>query len=181
MEPPGSGFALWLRSQPSRSRALKVHILYFGLRTAVRSGSSQAARLRRCNCMAALRERSATHLRPVGAWNRDGVILFNSFDRRGLYRLVVSTGEAAPVTTLDPARHEVQHLWPQFLPGRPSLHLSGAERALGEYWDLCRFPGFQRPQVDIKNQLHRCLCWIGTWDRLSTLYAGSHVDGAAFR
>jgi Tol biopolymer transport system component/DNA-binding winged helix-turn-helix (wHTH) protein len=63
-------------------------------------------------------------LRPVGTWNSDGVIVFNSQDRRGLYRVAVTGGEAWPVTTLDPARQEVQHLWPQFLrDGRHFIYL----------------------------------------------------------
>jgi Tol biopolymer transport system component/DNA-binding winged helix-turn-helix (wHTH) protein len=68
-------------------------------------------------------------LRPVGTWNRDGVILFNSFDRRGLYRVVVTSGEATPETTLDPARQEAQHLWPRFLPdGRHFIYLVQSTR-----------------------------------------------------
>jgi eukaryotic-like serine/threonine-protein kinase len=67
--------------------------------------------------------------RPVGTWNRDGVILFNSLDRRGLYRVAVTGGEARPVTTLDPARQEVEHLWPQFLPdGRHFIYVVQSAR-----------------------------------------------------
>jgi DNA-binding winged helix-turn-helix (wHTH) protein/Tol biopolymer transport system component len=67
--------------------------------------------------------------RPVGAWNRDGVILFNSLDRRGLYRMAATGGEATPVTTLDPAGQEVQHLWPQFLrDGRHFIYLVQSAR-----------------------------------------------------
>jgi Tol biopolymer transport system component/DNA-binding winged helix-turn-helix (wHTH) protein len=63
-------------------------------------------------------------LRPLGTWNRDGVILFNSNDRRGLYRVLVTGGEATPVTALDPASEEVYHIWPQFLPdGRHFIYL----------------------------------------------------------
>jgi len=68
-------------------------------------------------------------LRPIGTWNRDGVILFNSFDRGGLYRVPVASGKATPVTTLDPARQEVQHLWPQFLrDGRHFIYLVQSTR-----------------------------------------------------
>ena len=48
-------------------------------------------------------------------WNRQGLILFNSFDRRGLFQVAASGGEARAVTTLDPARQELFHAWPQFL------------------------------------------------------------------
>jgi len=69
-------------------------------------------------------------LRPIGTWNRDGVILFNSSDRRGLYRVAVTGAESTPVTTLDPARHEVQHLWPQFLrDGRHFIYLAQSTRS----------------------------------------------------
>jgi DNA-binding winged helix-turn-helix (wHTH) protein len=68
-------------------------------------------------------------LRPVGTWNRDGVILFNSFDRRGLYRVATTGGEAMPVTTPESARQELQHLWPQFLPdGRHFIYLAQSAR-----------------------------------------------------
>ena len=67
--------------------------------------------------------------RPIGTWSRDGVILFNSFDRRGLYRVAVTSGKATPVTTLDPVRQEVLHLWPQFLPdGRHFIYLVQSTR-----------------------------------------------------
>jgi serine/threonine protein kinase/Tol biopolymer transport system component len=64
-------------------------------------------------------------LRPMGTWNRDGVILFNSADRRGLYRVPATGGEAIAVTTLDASRQENMHAWPQFLPdGRHFIYLS---------------------------------------------------------
>lgn len=61
---------------------------------------------------------------PFGTWSRHGLILFNSFDRRGLFQVAASGGEARPVTTLDTARHEIIHAWPQFLPdGRHFIYL----------------------------------------------------------
>ena len=58
---------------------------------------------------------SAT-LRPVGSWSRQGLILFNSFDRRGLFQVPANGGEPRPVTLIDASRHEIFHAWPQFLP-----------------------------------------------------------------
>ena len=55
-------------------------------------------------------------VRPLGSWNREGVILFNSFDCRGLFRVPMRGGPVAAVTMLDAARQDVLHLWPQFLP-----------------------------------------------------------------
>jgi len=62
--------------------------------------------------------------RPKGTWNRDGVILFNSEDHLGLYRVPATGGEASPATALDATRQETIHLWPQFLPdGRHFIYL----------------------------------------------------------
>jgi Tol biopolymer transport system component/DNA-binding winged helix-turn-helix (wHTH) protein len=51
----------------------------------------------------------------TGAWNRDGVILFSSFDR-WLYRVAATGGKASPVSVPDFSRHETFHFFPQFLP-----------------------------------------------------------------
>jgi Tol biopolymer transport system component len=53
------------------------------------------------------------------------VILFTA-DEAGIYRVPAAGGEATRVTKLDPARGEVYHFWPQFLPdGRHFLYLVG--------------------------------------------------------
>jgi len=59
---------------------------------------------------------ASADVRPVGTWNRQGLILFNSFDRRGLFQVPANGGEARPVTAVDPSRSEIFHAWPQFLP-----------------------------------------------------------------
>ena len=51
-----------------------------------------------------------------GAWGRDGTILFSPDERTPIYRVTVGGGAATPVTTLDAARHDEAHRWPQFLP-----------------------------------------------------------------
>jgi eukaryotic-like serine/threonine-protein kinase len=51
-----------------------------------------------------------------GTWNRDGVILFGAGPGDGLFRVSAEGGTAVPETTLDAARKEVGHRWPQFLP-----------------------------------------------------------------
>jgi len=62
--------------------------------------------------------------RPSGTWNRDGVILLNSEDRPGLYRIPATGGVPSPVTALDAGRQETMHLWPKFLPdGRHFIYL----------------------------------------------------------
>jgi eukaryotic-like serine/threonine-protein kinase len=68
-------------------------------------------------------------LRPVGTWNRDGVILFNSEDRDGLYRVPATGGTAVQVTALDASRQENLHAWPQFLPdGRHYIYLVQSDK-----------------------------------------------------
>ena len=62
---------------------------------------------------------------PGGSWNSDGVILVSSEGSRGIQRIPAGGGALTPVTTLDQARNEIAHLWPQFLPdGRHFLYLS---------------------------------------------------------
>ena len=51
-----------------------------------------------------------------GAWGPDGTILFSPDERAPIFRVNARGGAAAPVTTLDAARHDQAHRWPQFLP-----------------------------------------------------------------
>jgi len=68
-------------------------------------------------------------LRPAGTWSRAGVILFNSEDRHGLYRVPATGGVPTPATALDAVLQEKSHAWPQFLPdGRHFLYLVQSER-----------------------------------------------------
>jgi Tol biopolymer transport system component len=55
-------------------------------------------------------------MRPVGTWSRDGLILFNSEDRHGLYVVPATGGEPRSATSLDASRQENLHAWPHFLP-----------------------------------------------------------------
>ncbi len=64
-----------------------------------------------------------------GAWNRDDVIVFGRATGQ-LFRVPASGGESIPVTELDPARQEVSHRHPQFLPdGVHFLFLAIAAKA----------------------------------------------------
>jgi len=57
-------------------------------------------------------------------WSRDGVIVFGGLDRV-LHRVAASGGQSAPLTSLNPAKAEVRHNWPSFLPdGRHFLFLA---------------------------------------------------------
>jgi Tol biopolymer transport system component len=58
-----------------------------------------------------------------GTWNRDGTIVFAPNANGVLYRVSARGGAATPVTTLDKARQENGHRFPQFLPdGRHYLY-----------------------------------------------------------
>jgi Tol biopolymer transport system component/predicted Ser/Thr protein kinase len=59
-----------------------------------------------------------------GAWGRDGIIVFAPNPRGPLMRVKAEGGEPSPATALDADRHEVAHLYPQFLPdGKRFLYL----------------------------------------------------------
>lgn len=49
-------------------------------------------------------------------WGPDGTILFSPGERTPIFRVSANGGDATAVTTLDPARKDEAHRWPQFLP-----------------------------------------------------------------
>lgn len=51
-----------------------------------------------------------------GAWSPNGTIVFSGGRRGALSRVAATGGTPTPVTTLDAARGERTHRWPQFLP-----------------------------------------------------------------
>ena len=51
-----------------------------------------------------------------GTWGRDGTILFSPDERAPIFRASAGGGAATRVTTLDTARQDEAHRWPQFLP-----------------------------------------------------------------
>jgi eukaryotic-like serine/threonine-protein kinase len=60
-----------------------------------------------------------TGLAGHGAWNKDGVILFQGGEQagaRGISRVAAGGGPVTPATSLDPALAEIRHAWPEFLP-----------------------------------------------------------------
>lgn len=58
-----------------------------------------------------------------GSWSTEGVILFAG-DQRNLMRISAAGGPVAKVTQADPARREIKHMCPQFLPdGKHFLYL----------------------------------------------------------
>ena len=51
-----------------------------------------------------------------GTWNRDGVIVFSPRLEGPLFRVGAAGGTPTPLTTLDAANSESNHMWPWFLP-----------------------------------------------------------------
>ena len=65
-----------------------------------------------------------------GAWSPSGTIVFCPRPVGALYQVAAAGGEPKPVTSLDAARAEVAHGFPQFLPdGRHFLYLAASSRA----------------------------------------------------
>jgi Tol biopolymer transport system component len=61
-----------------------------------------------------------------GTWNQEGVILFAPTHRE-IFRVLASGGAPSQVTTVDRSTHEIQHMWPEFLPdGRRFLFISNS-------------------------------------------------------
>jgi eukaryotic-like serine/threonine-protein kinase len=64
-----------------------------------------------------------------GAWSPEGVILFCPRPLGILYQVSAAGGVPTPVTSLDAARAETTHAFPQFLPdGRQFLYLAASSR-----------------------------------------------------
>ncbi len=65
----------------------------------------------------------------AGAWSQEGVILFCPRPMGPLYQISAAGGTPSPVTSLDEARAEVAHGFPQFLPdGCQFLYLAASSR-----------------------------------------------------
>jgi serine/threonine-protein kinase len=52
-----------------------------------------------------------------GTWGPDDTIIFAPESQSSLFRVPADGGQPEPLTTLDPARGERSHRWPEFLPG----------------------------------------------------------------
>ncbi len=72
-----------------------------------------------------------------GTWGRDGFIYFTPDTNVPLSRVHESGGEAETVTSLDAARDERTHRWPQALPGGAVLFTSDSQGST-EYYDDAR-------------------------------------------
>ena len=66
------------------------------------------------------------------SWGEDGTILYTPRPLDGLWRVSANGGDARELTRPDPAKSEMSHRWPSFLPGGRAalftiLHLSGRQ------------------------------------------------------
>jgi len=68
-----------------------------------------------------------------GSWNADGVILVSTQETKGVQRVSADGCAPKPVTTLDASRHEIAHLWPEFLPDGRHFIYQAQTRARGEW------------------------------------------------
>src|SRR5262249_11564752 len=77
-----------------------------------------------------------------GTWSRDGVILYSPALLSAIFRITEKDHQREPITTLDEARGETSHQWPEFLPdGKHFLFL--AQRA---------DPGTRRTETELYAQ-----------------------------
>jgi len=89
-----------------------------------------------------------------GTWSKEGVILFAP-THRGIFQVPASGGAPVEVTTMDPAAHEIQHMWPEFLPdGRRFLFLSNAGPAGQRSVRLGSLDAPGASQLILKNASH---------------------------
>ena len=99
-----------------------------------------------------------------GAWSEGDQIVFGNFIVGGLFRVPASGGTPSPLTTVDSARGETNHLYPQLVPGGRVLYAADSIKpesggmylaSLANPQDRVRLPGFARyaPGSDGKSYL----------------------------
>ena len=128
---PGAGFQLWIRrldsvdAQPLRlTQAPQDSSIQgmFWFRT-IGFFDEQANKLKKVDvqtgAVQALVDVPSNQL--AGSANEEGTIIYSAAATKGIMRVSSAGGTPVQVTTLDPAREELMHLWPRFLPGRPPL------------------------------------------------------------
>ena len=72
------------------------------------------------------------------SWSRDGYVYFAGNAASGLERVSENGGAVEGVTTLDSARHERTHRWPQALPDGSAVLFTSDTVASSEYYDDAR-------------------------------------------
>jgi Tol biopolymer transport system component/tRNA A-37 threonylcarbamoyl transferase component Bud32 len=66
----------------------------------------------------------------VPTWGADGTILYTQF-LDGIYRVSADGGKPTRVTQIDKSKRELNHYWPQFLPGGKFLYMATALEPTG--------------------------------------------------
>jgi serine/threonine-protein kinase len=67
------------------------------------------------------------------SWGPDDTIVFAPTPSSGLFRVSAAGGEPQPLTTLDKARKEVTHRWPQVLPGGKAVIFTTHTQATADF------------------------------------------------
>ena len=64
---------------------------------------------------------------------RDNTIVFAASPDSGLFKVSASGGEPQPLTTLNKAKKEASHRWPQALPGGEAVLFTSNSQAVGSF------------------------------------------------
>jgi Tol biopolymer transport system component len=67
------------------------------------------------------------------SWSPDGTIIFAANPASGLFRVSAAGGDAQPVTTLDKAKKEATHRWPQVLPGGKAVIFTSHTQSTADF------------------------------------------------
>ena len=67
------------------------------------------------------------------SWAPDDTIIFAPTPSSGLFRVSAAGGEPQPLTTLDKAKKEVTHRWPQVLPGGKAVIFTSHTQATADF------------------------------------------------
>ena len=67
------------------------------------------------------------------SWGADDSIVFTPSPNDVLYRIPAAGGEPKPLTTLDKAKKEMTHRWPQILPGGAAVLFTAHSQAVGNF------------------------------------------------
>jgi eukaryotic-like serine/threonine-protein kinase len=141
----GGGSALWLRSVdsltaeqlPGTDGAFRPFWSPDGRSLGFFSGDNRLRKVEVSNRQSSVQTlTSAAFSNNGGAWSPEGILYSPEITGTGLYRIPADGGTPVPVTTLNSARYEISHRYPQFLPdGRHFIYWvwSGLEENTGIY------------------------------------------------
>jgi len=86
-----------------------------------------------------------------GSWGPDGTILFSPDERAPIWRVSAQGGTPSQVTTLDKARNDQAHRWPEFLPdGRHFLFMPWTDGSTKRPIQLAALDGSMQPRTVIE-------------------------------